>query len=230
MKVKFEREYLLMLASFMAIKDVRSYLNGFHVIGHPDGGVILSATDGHRLVTIHDKNGQSDGEYILPISKKLLAAAKKSNINGLPLNSIQFIDNKSYVLFWADDEEFDFFKNDEESPMEQVFYVEYVSQIKGNYPNTKRIFDGIKLEPVNSIGVNVGYIGKLKAVCRSSKSPCLKLFFSGINGSIISVSGRDEEIVSIIMAARVGEDEHEELTIPSFVNFGGGQSEKEKEG
>lgn len=227
MKIKFNREYLPMLAAFMAVKDVRYYLNGFHVKPHPDCGVILSATDGHRLVTIHDKDGQSDGEYILPISKALLAAAKKSSIdNGFVLNSIQFVDNKAYVLYWDCDSEFDFFKNDEESPMDQVSYVEYITKIDGRFPNTKRVFDDIKLKPVDHIGVNVEYIGKLKSVCTTSKFPQLNIMFSGSDGSIIAVSGYDKNIVSVVMPAVTGEFE---ATIPDFVKFGGGQF-KEKNG
>ena len=220
MKIRFDRQYLPMLADFMAVKDVRFYLNGFHVKPHPDSGVILTATDGHRLVTIHDKDGQSDGEYILPISKPLLAATKKSNTDGLPLNSVQFIDNKAFVLHWSDDAEFDFFENDDESPMHQVSYVEYITQIDGRFPNTKRIFKDFKLKPVDHVGVNVEYIGKLKSVCTTKKFPQLNLMLSGDDGKIIAVSGYDKEIVSVVMPARVDEVE---LIVPDFVNFGGGE-------
>ena len=209
-----------MLADFMAVKDVRFYLNGFHVKQHPDCGVILTATDGYRMVTIHDKDGQSDGEYILPISKPLLAASKKTNIDGLPLNSVQFIDNKAFVLCWSDDAEFDFFENDDESPMSQVSYVEYITQIDGRFPNTSRIFKDFELKPVNYIGVNVEYIGKLKSVCTTKKFPQLNLMLSGSDGKIVSVSGYNKEIVAVVMPARVDEVE---LVVPDFVKFGGGE-------
>lgn len=226
MKIKFNREYLPILAAFMAVNDVRYYLNGFHVKSHPEEGVILTATDGHRIVTVHDKKGATDGEYILPISKSLLAAAKKSTIDrGIVLNSIQFVNNKAYVLYWDCDCGFDFFENDEENSMEQVSYVEYITQIDGRYPNTKRIFDGIELKAVDYVGVNVEYIGKLKTACTSLKFPQLNLMFSGSNGSIIAVSGHDREIVSVVMPARTDEVNME---IPDFVNFGGGLP-KEKE-
>ena len=225
MKVKFNREYLPMLAAFMAVKDVRYYLNGFHVKPHPDSGVILTATDGHRLVTIHDKEGQADGEYILPISKPLLAAAKKSGVEGLPLNSIQFVDNKAYVLYWDCDCEFDFFVNDEESPMSQVSYVEYITPIDGRFPNTARIFKGVNLQPVNHVGVNVEYIGKLTSVCTTRKFPQLNLMFSGSDGHIVAVSGYNREIVSVVMPARVDEVD---VSIPDFVKFGGGEPKEEK--
>lgn len=226
MKVKFNREYLPVLASFMAINDIRYYLNGFHVKSHPESGVILTATDGHRLVTIHDKDGMSDGEYILPISKPLLKAAKKRSLHCLPLNSIQFIDNKVYILQHNNDDEFDFFKDDNESPMDQVSHIEYITEIDGRFPNTKRIFEGFELKPVNHIGVNVEYIGKLKSICTNAKFPHLNLMLNGTDGKIIAVSGYDKEIVSVIMPARFDDVE---LIVPNFVNFGGGTPKENKE-
>ena len=80
MKTKFNIEYLPMLAAFAAKQDARYYLNGFHVKPHPEKGVILTATDGHCLVTIHDEDGFTDGDYIYPISKELLKAANKKSI------------------------------------------------------------------------------------------------------------------------------------------------------
>lgn len=226
MKIRFDRQYLPMLADFMAVKDVRFYLNGFHVKPHPDEGVILTATDGHRLVTIYDKNGQSDGEYILPISKPLLAASKKKNTDGLPLNSVQFIGNKAFVLHWENDTEFDFFESDDESPMEQVSYVEYINKIDGRFPNTRGIFKGFELKPVEHVSVNVEYIGKLKSVCTNKKISCLNLMLCGVYGKIISVSGHDKEIVAVIMPARI---DNNELTVPDFVNFGGGDPKDNNE-
>ena len=223
MKVKFDKVYLPILASFMAVNDVRYYLNGFYVKPHPEKGVILTATDGHRLVTIHDKKGLSDGEYILPISKPLIAASKKRNV--LPLNSVQFIDNKVYVLLHNDEDEFDFFKDDNESSMHHVSHVEYFSVIDGRFPNTKRIFAAFKPKPTSSIGINVDYIGKLKSVVTCKKFPQLNLMLSDKDGVVCAVSGYDKEIVSLIMLARLDD---EELKIPEFVNFGGGEPREEK--
>ena len=221
MKIKFNREYLPILASFMAVNDVRFYLNGFHVKPHPEAGVVLTATDGHRLVTIYDKNGLSDGEYILPISKPLLTAAKKTSFNKLPLNSVQFIDNKVFVLCHNDNDEFDFFQDDSEHSVSFISHLEYIQTIDGRFPNTKRIFSAFKPKQTDHVGVNVDYIGKLKSVVTNKKFPQLNLMFSGKDGSICAVSGYDKEIVSLIMPARFDD---EDMAIPEFVNFGGGDA------
>lgn len=57
----------------VAVKDVRYYLNGFMIEPGPGGrGAIVVGTDGHRLVAIHDKDGQCDAPLILPpLSRKL---------------------------------------------------------------------------------------------------------------------------------------------------------------
>lgn len=219
MKVKFNREYLPMLASFMAINDPRYYLNGFHVKPHPEDGVILTATDGHRLVTIHDKNGMSDGEYILPISKPLNAAAKKSTLNKIPLNSVQFVDGKAFVLHHDDQGDLDFVVDDPDRAASFTSFIEYVKEIDGRFPNTKRLFKDLKFKKTSCIGVNVDYIGKLKSICKNSRIPQLNLMLNGSNGALVVVGGYDREIVALIMPARFDD---EDLSIPEFVNFGGG--------
>ena len=216
MKVRFDKDYLPMLAAFMAVNDVRFYLCGFHVKAHPEQGVILSATDGHRLVTIHDKSGATDGEYILPISKQLLAASKRKS--ALPQTSVQFIANKAVVTAW-DNSSDGFFDDGDEAHVFGSTYVEYVKPIDGRFPNTKRIFAGFKLTEASNACVNVNYIGSLKSVCTNPKFPIMKLMFSGTEGQMVAVSGYDREIVSVIMPARMDDIE---LTIPDFVNFGGG--------
>ncbi len=219
MKVKFNREYLPILASFMAVNDIRYYLNGFHVKPHPEKGVILTATDGHRLVTIHDENGMSDSEYILPISKPLNAAAKKSTFNKIPLNSVQFVDGKAFVLHHNEEGDLDFVVDKCDGAISFVSYIEYIKEIDGRFPNTKRLFKDFEFNPTSSVGVNVDYISKLKSICRNSRIPQLNLMLNGRNGALVAIGGYHREIVALIMPARFDDDK---LSIPEFVKFGGG--------
>ena len=227
MKVKFNREYLPMLAAFMAVSDTRYYLNGFHVKPHPDQGVILTATDGHRLVTIHDEEGLADGQYIFPITKKFLAAAKKTkhDENKSVLDSIQIIGNKAYVLSWGQVDGLDFFEDKDEESMALVSHVEYISEIQGRFPDTERLFKGLKLSPVESVGVNVGYVGSLTAIC-DGKYNSAELMFSGETGSIFIVCGNNREIVALIMPSHC---KKEDKSIPDFVKYSGGEAKNEHE-
>lgn len=227
MKIKFNKDYLQVLAAFAGKKDVRYYLNGFHIKPHPDKrGVILTATDGHRLVTIHDEYGSTDDQYILPITSELLAASKKARTRDRrPLNEIQIIDDKAYILF-AEEDVIDWFKEEEPDETDRVYHVEYIANIDGIYPNTKGIFKSCKYEPVSTICVNPSYLGSLSKICVNSVIPQLNLMFCGIEKYIVAVGGFNREIVALIMPAK---GEPEPIELPDFVCHGGGNGDIESE-
>ena len=53
---------------FISSEETRYYLQGVHVQPVPDdagGGVIMTATDGHRIASIYDENGSADRKIIL---------------------------------------------------------------------------------------------------------------------------------------------------------------------
>jgi hypothetical protein len=226
MKIKFKREYLVILSAFAAKDDVRGYLNGFHVKPHPDKrGVILTATDGHRLVTIYDEYGLADDQYILPITKELLAASKKTKTKDKrPLTEIQIIDDRACVLY-AEDDVIDWFNEEEPGETDRVYHVEYIANIGGFYPNTKRIFEAIEYKETSTVCVNPNYIGDLVKICVNARMPYINLMFCGASKSIIAIGGLEKEIAAIIMPAK-GEEDPVEL--PEFVNFGGGEGKEEE--
>lgn len=227
MKIKFKREYLSILAVFAGKTDLRAHLNGFHIKPHPDQrGVILTATDGHRLVTIYDETGFADDQYIFPITKELLSASKKKrNKDKRPLNEIQIIEDKAYILY-AEENAIDWFDDQNPEEINRVYHVEYMSNIDGYYPNTKLIFDAVQYNEISTISLNPTYIGDLAKICNYSKIPNLNLMFSGSDKSIVVVGGTDKEIVAVIMPAK-GDDNPVDL--PEFVSFGGGENKPEEQ-
>ncbi len=74
--VRFSAVYAQILALFVSTGTDRPYLNGIGVFPHPDFGVILVATDGHRMAVIHDKDGHTDNVWICPVPKTMLAGIK----------------------------------------------------------------------------------------------------------------------------------------------------------
>ncbi len=226
MLVTFNREYMPILGEFMAKDDFRFYLNGFHVKPHPSSeGVILTATDGHRAVVIHDKEGHSDGEYILPISKALLSASKKALTKGkLPINQVHFIKNKVLLRF-VDLEGGDLPVIEPSQPESVVHYTEFFAPVDGRYPNVSRVFKGLELKKVDSIGVNVEYIGKLAVLL--SKYKIAHLNFHGEDRAITAVAGFYGEITAIIMPAR---SEKPQSTTPEYTKLAGNLEKKNEEG
>lgn len=75
--VRFRSEYLPVLAHFAGKNDIRQFLNGVHVMPHPEGGVQLTATNGHVGVVVHDQEGMANGNYINRINPLVLSQARK---------------------------------------------------------------------------------------------------------------------------------------------------------
>lgn len=222
MKTKFNIEYLPMLAAFAAKQDVRYYLNGFHVKPHLEKGVILSATDGHCLVTIHDEDGFSDGEYIYPISKALVKAANKKH-----LPSIQniFINDGVAMLTSIYDiiDTFTTFEALDIQERKLISHIEFISPIDARYPNIGRVFK-LRLseensKPTSTIGMNVDLVSRLSKL-KHSKFQGAVLHVSEKN-SLIAVMGFKKEIVAMIMPMTL--DESERVPPAYFVNFAGHQ-------
>jgi hypothetical protein len=68
---------LFRLANMCASKEeTRYYLNGVLIEPHAVKGVILVATDGHRMVVIHDETGHADESAIVHLSPEALKACK----------------------------------------------------------------------------------------------------------------------------------------------------------
>jgi hypothetical protein len=54
-------------------EETRYYINGVYVHPHPEKGVLLIATDGHRLACAHDKSGTCDGDAIIEAHPRAFA-------------------------------------------------------------------------------------------------------------------------------------------------------------
>lgn len=57
----------------VSTEEKRYYLKGVHVEPHPEKGAVLVATDGHRMVVLHDEAGYAGRKAIIPADKELIA-------------------------------------------------------------------------------------------------------------------------------------------------------------
>ncbi|MDV5390775.1 beta clamp domain-containing protein [Shewanella xiamenensis] len=222
MKTKFNIEYLPMLAAFAAKNDVRYYLNGFHVKPHPEKGVILTATDGHCLVTIHDEDGFSDGDYIYPISKDLVKAANKKHLP--PIQNI-FINDGVAMLTSIYDilDTFTSFEALDAQARKLITHIEFISQIDGPYPDAGKLFKSLlsdeNKKPVSTFGMNVELLGRLKNLKVSIKKGAVLRIYEG--EALTAVMGLKNEIVAAIMPMTMEENERE---LPGdFIHIAGRQ-------
>ena len=79
-----DADLFLRAYSAVSTEETRYYLNGVHIEPAPDGGVLMVATDGHRLLCIRDPKGFYAGDdergsiiRALPHFKAMLAKQKK---------------------------------------------------------------------------------------------------------------------------------------------------------
>ncbi len=61
---------------FTSDEDARYYLQGVYVQPHPEKGALLTATDGYRLICIHDENGQCSEAAIVVVEGKAFNGVK----------------------------------------------------------------------------------------------------------------------------------------------------------
>ncbi|MGI2095508.1 hypothetical protein [Shewanella glacialipiscicola] len=227
MKTKFKIEYLPMLAAFTAKDDVRDYLKGFHIKPHPEKGVVLTATDGHCLVTIHDEDGFSDGEYIYPITKELVKAANKKH--SLPLQNIMINDGVAMITSIYDIiDSFTTFEALDPQHRKLITHIEFISPLDALYPNAANLFKSRFSEenskPTSTIGMNVDLLSRLSKL-KHSKFQGAVLHISE-KGALIAVMGLKKEIVAVIMPMRMNE---EDRALPAdFVFLAGHQRADQK--
>lgn len=219
MKIKFNNLYLPMLAEFAAKQDIRYYLNGFHVKPHPEKGVILTASDGHCLVTIHDKEGFADGSYVFPISKGLLAASKLKRLCGLDIVNVLIVDGVAMVTAISEIEDIKSVNDIENRNL--VAYLEFITLIDGKYPNVGRLFKSLPRKKATSvIPLNPSLLAKLTKLKVNQHSGANFHFYSPTN-AVAAVMGRENEIVAMIMPMRTEIKANE--PIPEFTKLSGVQ-------
>ncbi|GAB4059277.1 hypothetical protein [Uliginosibacterium sediminicola] len=61
----------------MPTNDIRFYLNGIHIEPLKSGGVLITATDGHRLMSAFDKEGVANRAFVVKINRESLRHCSK---------------------------------------------------------------------------------------------------------------------------------------------------------
>ncbi|MGX5220293.1 hypothetical protein ACVTMO_16875 [Pseudomonas segetis] len=159
-------KYFAAIHQCAAKGDVRYYLNAVQIERHPQGGVLIVATNGHFMGAIHDPDGWiadgRDSVLIGTVSKRLLSAcsARKGPDSRPPAKL--WIAEKFSLVSSLDD-------TDEEPEMfgDPSHLTEKTDLIDGLFPNWKRVIptkrrtrvepfpciNGEYLEAFNKIGV-----------------------------------------------------------------------------
>ena len=78
----FQAELASYIVPFQSTETTRYYLNGFFVEPCLTGGVTLTATDGHVLLSIRDPLGECEGSAIVFLPKSFLQVCKPDKGDG----------------------------------------------------------------------------------------------------------------------------------------------------
>ncbi|HQU12561.1 MAG TPA: hypothetical protein PLV07_13370 [Acidiphilium sp.] len=78
-------KYFALAMLFQSKVETRYYLNGVFVEPHPDGGVTMVATDGHRLAAFRDQDGFIDEARIVQMPRAFRNSALKPSRGYLAL-------------------------------------------------------------------------------------------------------------------------------------------------
>lgn len=172
----FDYRYLQYLKAFIAKKDVRYYLEGAFITPVAEehgGGVMLAATDGHRLIAIHHKEGYTNGNHILrmpniKVTKKIIDAMRgyASPFGGV-MDRVEYKGDQLHHCAIAGQ------KIDEPLETRYDTIISEVSKpIDARFPNVKRVFPSADKLHVGRFCVNGEYmaiLGKLPAFKRGMK-------------------------------------------------------------
>lgn len=131
---------LAFVAPFRAVHDIRFYLCGFAVDPHPEGGVVVSATNGHQLAVAYCKNGYTDRRRIMVVTPRLAAEAKKTKaaMVGLKNERLTVIQNPPGIELdeWC------------EAPGLEAYIQSGEQEVVGNFVDVARVLPKMEdLEP-----------------------------------------------------------------------------------
>lgn len=153
--VRTSAEFVAYLARFASKEETRYYLKGICVERHHKKGILMTASDGHRLGCFYDEDGILEGpeSIIVPVDQKLKTAAGKK-YGSLPVNFI-WANGFSYVISGVDFQPSDF--EDVQKLNGLIEYVEPAPLIDGTYPNWRYVIPQ-KQGPQKTAMVNGNYV------------------------------------------------------------------------
>lgn len=205
-------KYFAAINLFAADRDVRYYLNGVFIEPHPEKGVLIVATDGHRLGMIHDPSGFTDRPIIVgSISKALAAAcsARGSKKAGTEPTTLYICADVPYGCGGAIVQTGDTCTGDVDPFSPFTTHMSKIEIIDAKYPDYRRIIPTKEDRTERFPCVNAGYIATFSQAAniltRNKYDSALELFSTGSNTSVVArIKSADivDRFVGLVMPMR----------------------------
>lgn len=215
----FDYRYLQYLQQFIAKEDVRFYLCGAFITPIAEeqgGGVMLAATDGHRLIAIHHKEGYSNGSHILKmpnikVTKKIVDAILGYKSPFLQLTRVEYKGDQLHHCMCVGQS-----IDEAREPDYRVIISESSQPIEGRYPNIKRVFTPMDKLAVDRFCVNGEQLAALGSLPAFRKG--VKVISGNVDSatifepqSTVELAG-DDRMVALIMPMRCDLKEWDKFT------------------
>lgn len=196
--INIQAKYALAIRHFVSTEETRYYLNGFFVTPCETGdGVLIVATDGHRLGIFHDETGKCTEPAIVKLNKDMLRQLKtpakehgerRLNVPGMGHAEIFSFDN---------------------SEVGDVIAMQQNATIDATFPDWRRILPEIPESEVNpSAGFNANFIGGFTAMAKDL----------GHKQAVILMRGRLAADPHLVFVSQV--PEFIGVLMPCFVDMG----------
>jgi len=187
---------------YVSKEETRYYLMGVYVTPHPEGGVLMVATNGHVAIAIHDESGYCAEPAIVEVSKPVLAACKPKKDCKTRLRA-----DMGEVIVYATKGQF----------KEEAIAISSRPFIEGTFPDYRRVF------PIDMSGHGEysnayapSYMAMAAKTCMDLNSHALQMNSGKESPGVVRFAGH-KNVVVIIMRLRVNESD-DLGTMPDFVH------------
>lgn len=135
------------LQNIMSNEETRYYLRGVLIEPHKNGGIVLTATDGHVLVTMHDALGYAEGKPRIwafrdhaTLVKAQLSTATRFNKDKAMLKYQQVGDSFQVSFGYADSAE-EMLSIKENGDLSKI--IAFKAAIDGTFPDYSRVMSAV---------------------------------------------------------------------------------------
>ena len=207
---------------FAGTDETRYYLKGVLVEPHPDGGVLLVATDGHRMVAIKDDEGETNGTWICGAPSEITAVCRKrAKMLSRAPGHIHFDETTAYVTALSFCPDKDQKWSDPSKIGEHHLGIAYAPAIDGTYPNWRQVYP--KSEPSETpsfTDLNGGFLADFsraaKILSGGMTSAINITLFAPRDPILVNVDTAEGKIAGLLMPMR-GLDERQ--AVPDWLGI-----------
>jgi len=197
-RVSIDPAHLQRLIPFVAVHDIRYYLNGVCVEKAKDGGVYLIATDGHTMGVIYDASGTIEGaESVIFRVGPGLGVASKAAASKLHrgLKYRLLVQGQRVKVACSFNSEGD----------AELFVQAGNSLIEGKFPNWRKVVpDFSNLKPGFGNDMNAIYLARIAKITTDKRFQGVSLWQAERDKAIVARVPRVPEMIIVMMPMRDG--------------------------